>query len=83
MPIKSRKQDKPPKILSPEEQEAALVEARKDKAEEAKPEKRKIYRHTIDVPADLNKLINEELKRTRLTKRNFWLMLAEEYFNKK
>lgn len=62
--------------LTVEEQEAALLKARQGK------ENRKLYRHTIDVPADLASKIDEELKRTHQTKRGFWLALAESYFSK-
>ena len=72
--IQRKNKDESPKILSAEEQEKALDQVRK-------PE-RKLYRHTIDVPADLAAKIEDELKRTHLSKRGFWLKIAEDYFSK-
>lgn len=79
-PKRKRKEDTN-RVLSAEEQEAALAKARADQQDNAKP-KRELYRHTIDVPADLAEKIEDELKRTHLSKRGFWLKLAEGYFSK-
>lgn len=74
--IQRRDKQTPPAkpVLTVEEQEAAL------KKVQSTEQTRKLYRHTIDVPAELAAQIEEELKRTHQSKRGFWLALAEAHF---
>jgi len=65
------------KTLTASEQEKALNLLKK------KDEKKKVIRHTVDVPIVLDDKIRKEIEVTGQNIRGFWLALAHAHFARK
>jgi hypothetical protein len=61
------------------DQEAIIKKAQQQRGDD---EPKKLRRYSVDVPEELSERIEAEAKRLRQSKRAFWLMLAEEYFER-